>query len=123
MQNRNIKHKFERKRKIQAAVLGAYALFLLLNASILWVYSVEAKHPDAFIHLSFDDTISIFMDITEHKENYQSIFENDTLGFLKSMHNDWGGYSAYIVFMKQTALACLTARTSLQKIFRIMPIG
>lgn len=98
MQNRNIKHKFERKRKIQAAILGAAALFLLLNASIVWFYSVEAKHPDAFIHLSFDDTISIFMDITEHKEDYQSIFENDTLGFLQSMHNDWGGVFSFYCF-------------------------
>ena len=99
MQNRNIKHKFERKRKIQAAILGAAALFLLLNASIVWFYSVEAKHPDAFIHLSFDDTISIFMDITEHKEDYQSIFENDTLGFLQSMHNDWGGGIQLLLFL------------------------
>ena len=39
-------------------------------------------------HLSFDDTILIFKELTEN--NYNSIFDNSTLGWFKELHTRYG---------------------------------
>ena len=41
-----------------------------------------------YVHFSIDDTIEIFNDIT--KNNYETIFENETLRFLKECNNLYG---------------------------------
>jgi len=41
------------------------------------------------IHISFDDTIEVFFDLTQNEEKYVSIFENEFLGFLKEMHDEY----------------------------------
>ncbi|MBQ3448436.1 MAG: hypothetical protein IJG34_00850 [Synergistaceae bacterium] len=40
--------------------------------------------------MSLDDVIQIFRDITIHENDYVSIFENDTLRFLKKLHDKFG---------------------------------
>lgn len=40
-----------------------------------------------YVHLSIDDTIAIFEDLTENKDNYSSIFENKTLKFLRELNS------------------------------------
>ena len=41
-------------------------------------------------HFSIDDTILIFEDLTEHRESYNSIFDNETLSYLKYLHETYG---------------------------------
>lgn len=42
------------------------------------------------MHLSFDDVIQVFVDITMNQNKYASIFENNTLKFFKSLNEQYG---------------------------------
>ena len=51
-----------------------------------------------YVHLSIDDTIAIFEDLTENKDNYSSIFENKTLKFLRELNLKYGAVFSLYVF-------------------------
>lgn len=51
---------------------------------------------EKFIHISIDDTIDIFKDLTNN--DYKSIFNNSTLNFLLNMHNRYGAKFSIYVF-------------------------
>ncbi|MFS1028758.1 hypothetical protein ACFC89_08755, partial [Enterococcus casseliflavus] len=51
-----------------------------------------------YMFFSLDDTISILKDLTENSSNYTSIFNNEKLGFLKSMHDDYGSVFTLLLF-------------------------
>lgn len=61
---------------------------------------IEKIGKDAYIHISFDDTIDIFQDLTNNKETYDSIFDNDTLDFLQVMHNRYGAVFSMFCFFE-----------------------
>lgn len=48
------------------------------------------------IHMSFDDVINSFDDIT--KNDYDSIFQNDFFGFLEELHEKYGAVFSLYVF-------------------------
>lgn len=50
-------------------------------------YNEEVNRDVKVFHLSFDDTIQIFEDITNN--NYLSVFENSTLAWFKSLHDKY----------------------------------
>lgn len=50
--------------------------------------SSTTKTSPKFMHISSDDTLSIFEDINTN--SYSSIFDNSVLGFLKNTHEDYG---------------------------------
>lgn len=63
--------------------------------------SKSAERTDAYVlekqetaekvfHLSFDDVINVFRDLTINESNYNSLFENSTLGWLKELHEKYG---------------------------------
>lgn len=43
-----------------------------------------------YMHLSFDDTIEIFKDLTNNASTYTSIFDNEILKWYKSLHDQYG---------------------------------
>lgn len=43
-----------------------------------------------FAHISLDDFITAFEDITNNMDKYTSIFENDTFAYLKNLHDNYG---------------------------------
>lgn len=51
-----------------------------------------------FCHISVDDTISLFKDLTIHENEYTSIFENSTLKYFKSLHDKYGAKVSFYVF-------------------------
>lgn len=51
--------------------------------------SINYKEPSPYVHFSIDDTIEIFEDLTKNKENYQTIFDNGTLKFLKECNETY----------------------------------
>lgn len=61
-------------------------------------YTENYEEKDKYFHLSFDDTIQIFEDITNNRENYTSIFENSTLKWLRKLHEDTGVKVSFYVF-------------------------
>lgn len=42
------------------------------------------------IHFSIDDVIDIFLDLAKNQHQYDSIFDNSTLDFLRTCHMDYG---------------------------------
>lgn len=52
-----------------------------------------------FMHVSLDDFILAFEDITKNEGKYKSIFDNDTFSYLKDLHDKYGAviscYSYY----------------------------
>lgn len=52
------------------------------------VYNEEAVNDVKVFHLSIDDTIDCFRDISENK--YDTIFSNDFFSWLKNLHNVYG---------------------------------
>lgn len=48
------------------------------------------------IHISIDDTINIFENL--YKENYTSIFQNDTINFLRLLHNKFNAHFSLYCF-------------------------
>lgn len=57
------------------------------------IYSKEKE-----FHLSFDDVIDIFIDLTENEKKYDSIFENEDLGWMKKLHDRYGALISCYVF-------------------------
>lgn len=51
-----------------------------------------------YVHLSIDDAILVFKDITENKENYTSIFENKTLKYLRELYIEYGVVTSCYVY-------------------------
>ena len=51
-------------------------------------YAAENIAEDNIFNLTFDDTIDLFKDLTD--TNYKSIFENNILSWVKSLHDEYG---------------------------------
>lgn len=55
------------------------------------IYSIEkTKEEDKYAHLSIDDTFEIFEDLIKNGENYDSIFQNRVLQYLRDLHTTYG---------------------------------
>ena len=65
-------------------------------------------------HLSLDDTINIFKDITDNENRYLSIFENPMLGWLKSLHQETGVKVSCYVFLSDGIFHLHSAPRSLR---------
>ena len=78
-------------------------IILLIQNNIICIYKkrinneekyISSINKSRFIHISFDDCIDIFENLSSH--NYNSIFENKFLSLLKEMHNLYGAqFSLY----------------------------
>ncbi len=67
------------------------------------IYAKEqAEAQTGVFHLSFDDVIEVFRDLTENEEVYDSIFENELLGWLKELHDKYGvNVSCYVYYQDE----------------------
>lgn len=52
--------------------------------------SVPAQQTDKYVAVSLDDTIEVFRDLSQNSNRYSSIFENETLSYLESLHKLYG---------------------------------
>ena len=56
---------------------------------------LRSRHGGA-MHISIDDTILVFEDITKNEAQYDTVFDNYTLGYLKRLHDEYGAiFSMY----------------------------
>lgn len=86
------------KKKVRL-LLTIGLLFALLTSSIVFILNKKDSNPDKFIHISIDDTITVFKDITDNSDKYNSIFDNEMLNFFKLMHNKYGAvFSLYCYY-------------------------
>ena len=56
------------------------------------------KLEKQYIHFSFDDVYACLKDITEHADQYQSVFNNEKLGWMKRMHDTYGAVFSLYTF-------------------------
>lgn len=55
------------------------------------------------VHISMDDVIEVFKDLTLHENRYRSIWENPLLNSLKELHDLYGAiFSLYVYFEDNT---------------------
>lgn len=69
-------------------------------------FDAYEEEPDAptekRMHISFDDTISVFKDLTDHASSYSSAFENSTLKWYKKLHDKYGAVITCYVYYEQS---------------------
>jgi hypothetical protein len=53
-------------------------------------HTVASNFRRAYIHISFDDVIDIFVDLTRNKETYLSLFDNAVLSYFRDLHELYG---------------------------------
>ena len=81
------------KKIICFLILGFLILVLITH---ILVMKKNTKITISYAHLSFDDTIKVFEDLTENQNEYNSVFDNDLLKCLKSLHDEFGAtFSLY----------------------------
>lgn len=56
---------------------------------------------DAPLHFSIDDTIKLFVDLTDNQDTYSSIFDNETLRVFKDLHERYGARFTFYCYYQQ----------------------
>lgn len=75
--------------------------FILIIIVVFFVDINESKKNISnikYVHFSIDDTIDIFKDISNNEDNYNSIFDNSTLKYLKKLHDNYDAKFSLFVF-------------------------
>lgn len=62
-------------------------------------------------HLSIDDTINTFRDITDNEDKYSSIFENRTLKWIRALREKTGGIVSFYVFFSDGEFSLMQCTT------------
>lgn len=84
------------KRRRKIVILGLSSLVLIALSITLFLTIHKEKDNDVFMHISFDDSLAVFEDLTNHSNTYDSIFDNDFLSYLKNLHDNYGAvFSLY----------------------------
>lgn len=80
-----------------------FLALLLINVIIITITGcqddIEAT-GEVYMHISIDDTIDVFEDLTKNVDDYNSIFDNNTLNFFKTMHDKYGAKFSMYCFYK-----------------------
>ena len=94
--------------KIVRRILIANGIVIFLLALFFiavvdnWITPVR---NGSIAHFSVDDTINIFIDLTNH--SYDSIFENETLNFFRCMHEQYGGKVTFYCYYEKLTKALI----------------
>lgn len=92
-------------KKVFNGRITKYVLLLMGAALLIGIVagSWADQRGERYAHLSFDDAIGIFEDLTTNR--YDSIFENDLLKFCKDMHDEYGAVFSFYVFNKYSGFS------------------
>lgn len=95
------------RRKIIISIFS-YLLILTFVGFLGWnsvrIPSMDIPHnlnlssEKGMMHISVDDTLEIFQDLSANKNTYTSIFDNPTLKFVKDLHDKYGAVISFYVF-------------------------
>ncbi len=80
-------------------------------------YVAEENYNELEFHLSFDDVIDMFIDLTRHEEEYESIFENDLLAWMKEIHDTYGVTIACYVYYQDSGFCLADCTTKFEQEF------
>jgi len=79
-------------------LLIAFIVMMILGASFYYNWWGNGD-PDGQVHISINGVSDVFEDLTEHRDEYTSIYDNDTLSFLKYCHDTYGAtFTLYCYF-------------------------
>ena len=81
------------------SLISALALFSVFYNYNL--FNALGKDDNRKIHISIDDTIDLFEDLTKNEEKYTSIFDNYTLRHCKELHDDYGMVFSFYCFYEK----------------------
>ena len=75
-------------------------LIIVVFSFVIIIYNYKSNYKEERkVHISIDDTIKIFKDLTDNEQNFKSIFENDTLKFLRECNKNYGAkFSLYCFY-------------------------
>lgn len=105
----------------KAIIIGIATLLLVMSFGLSKTYESSGYHAnmgnkslgrtDSYVeessngggenkyyHFSIDDVNDVFADLTYNKDKYNSIFDNNTLNWLKSLHDEYGLVTSCYVF-------------------------
>lgn len=63
----------------------------------------------AFLHVSIDDTIGVFQNLTEQQDRYESIFDEPTLRICKDLHDRYGMVFSFYCFYETDSFSLAQA--------------
>ena len=86
------------KKALLFVIVGIVLFISIVGVGFYYnMFGLGAK--DGEIHFSVDDTIAVFQDLEENKEDYSSIFENPMLNFFEKCHEKYGAkFSLYCYY-------------------------
>lgn len=88
-----------KKRNVRARIVLCCLVASLLLMLIPWgLFFVETGENNGIMHISFDDTIEVFKDITKNEKEYDEIFDNDMLSYLKNCHEKYGAVFSFYCY-------------------------
>ncbi|MBQ8287953.1 MAG: hypothetical protein IJX76_04180 [Clostridia bacterium] len=61
-------------------------------------YGVSEDPSVGYLHFSVDDCNTLFRDLTENADRYDSIFDQPTLGFVRELHDQFGIRISFYVY-------------------------
>lgn len=73
-------------------LIGSIVLLLCIAVSLFaanYRYNLFGTTKHKTIHVSIDDVILVFEDLTKNENEYNSIFDNYTLRYLKKLHDEY----------------------------------
>ena len=79
---------------------------------------VRISTHEKFMHISFDDTIYLFKDLNENKDVYNTIFDNQTLQWMKVLHQQYGAVFSFYVYFQDENFSLLECTGKFSKEFK-----
>lgn len=109
-------------KKTFKILLGIVVLIIFAAAGLSVFYNYNLFNSFGYdderrIHISIDDTIELFQDLTKNEESYTSIFDNYELKYCKKLHDEYGMEFSFYCFYKTTDFTLASATTKFKNEF------
>lgn len=100
-------------------ITGIILILLAYTGFTVYNYTSSPSAPDGgYIHMSFDDTISLFEDITNNQDRYESVFDNEMLAYCKELHEEYGAVFSFYCFYQNDDFNLLNCTHKFQQDFK-----
>lgn len=89
-------------KKKSKILLSVICFIIFVISIVVFLYNTGNIYAKKYkkLHISIDDTIEVFEDLTENEGKYGSIFDNYTLNLCKEMNESYGACFSFYCFFK-----------------------
>lgn len=85
-----------RKAKIAISIITAVTVFTLVALYYNWLTPYRSE---GVRHLSVDDVVDVFINLTDNQDHYDSIFDNEMLARFRQYHDEYDAkFSLYCFY-------------------------